>query len=92
MRILIDIPEVDFIAIKCEGLYFIDHDRLDVSVTKAFQSAKVIPEDCGDLIDRDEFRSQLPAPIEDEYKYVHKLLDNVEAIISEIKENEDGVL
>ena len=80
MRIVIDIPDDDFNAIRCEALYYIGHDSLDVSVTNAFQNGKIIS-DCGDLIDRDEFRSQLPAPIEDEYKNVHKLLDNAEVVI-----------
>lgn len=88
MRIVIDIPDDDFTAIRCEALYFIGHERLDTCITEAFQTARIIPIDCGDLIDKDSFRSELPAPIEDEYKYVHKLLDNAEAVIPKIKENE----
>lgn len=53
MRIVIDLPQDDFNAIRCEALYYIGHDRLDVRVTNAFQTARIIPIDCGDLIDRD---------------------------------------
>lgn len=59
MRAIIDIPDDDFNAIRCEALYYIGHDRLDVSVTNAFQNCKIIPDDCGDLIDRDELTGEL---------------------------------
>ena len=81
MRVVIDIPDDDFTAIRCEALYFIGHERLDVSITNAFQNGKIIPDDCGALIDRDEFKTKLPSPIEDEYKHVHKLLDTAEVVV-----------
>ena len=40
-----------------------------------------LPKGHGDLIDRDTFRSVVPTPIEDEYKYVHKLINNAPIII-----------
>lgn len=89
MRIVIDIPDDDFNAIRCEALYYIGHERLDVSVTNAFQNGKIIHQDCGDLIDRDSFRSELPTPIEDEYKYVHKLLDSAEVVVPKYRGDEE---
>ena len=59
MQILITISEDDFHAVKNEGLYFIGHDKLDESVTKAFQNAVVIPEDHGKLIDGDLLSSKM---------------------------------
>ena len=39
MKLIIDIPDSDCIAVKCEGLYYIGHDKLAESVTTAFQTA-----------------------------------------------------
>lgn len=52
MKIVIDIPADDFNSIRYGGLYAIGHDRLDESVTKAFQSGTILSEEHGDLIDR----------------------------------------
>lgn len=53
MRIVIDIPQDACNSIYHGGLYLIGHDRLDQCITEAFQTARIIPIDCGDLIDRD---------------------------------------
>ena len=59
MQILITMSEDDFQAVKNEGLYFIGHDKLDMSVTKAFQNAVVLPENHGKLIDGDLLSSKI---------------------------------
>lgn len=88
MRIVIDIPQDDFNSIYHGGLYFIGHDRLDTCITEAFQTARIIPIDCGDLIDKDSFKTELPTPIEDEYKYVHKLLESAEIVVPKYRGDE----
>lgn len=58
MKIVIDIPEDDYYAIRNgESLYAIGHDYYDKVVTNAFKLAVVLPEDHGDLIDRDKLRN-----------------------------------
>lgn len=81
MRVVIDIPDDDFVSIRCEGLYYIGHDKLAESVTNAFQNSLVLPEGHGDLIDRDELKSAMPTPIEDEYKTAYRIIDNAHAVI-----------
>ena len=49
----------------------------------------VLPEEHGDLIDRDELKLQLPTPIEDEYKIVHRIVDNAPTVIEADKENKE---
>ena len=39
MKLVIDIPDEDFTSVRCEALYYIGHDKLAESVTKAFQAA-----------------------------------------------------
>lgn len=39
MKLIIDLPEDDYIAVRCEALYYIGHDKLAESVTTAFQTA-----------------------------------------------------
>ena len=59
MKVVIDISQEDFNSICYKGLYFIGHDDLDVCVTKAFQSAMILPEWHGDLIDLDALKGEL---------------------------------
>lgn len=39
MKLIIDIPDSDYTAVRCEALYYIGHDKLAKSVTTAFQAA-----------------------------------------------------
>ena len=39
MKLIIDIPDSDYYAVRCEALYYIGHDKLAESVTTAFQTA-----------------------------------------------------
>jgi len=59
MQIVIDIPADDFNSIRYGGLYAIGHDRLDESVTKAFQSGTILSEGHGDLIDLNTLKGEL---------------------------------
>ena len=39
MKLIIDIPDDDYTAVRCEALYYIGHDKLAESITNAFQTA-----------------------------------------------------
>ena len=56
MKLIIDIPDSDYTAVRCEALYYIGHDKLAESVTTAFQTAIPYEEPTGDLISRSELR------------------------------------
>ena len=45
------------------------------------RNGKPLPKGHGDLIDRDVFRSVIPTPVEDEYKYIHKLLYDAPVVV-----------
>lgn len=54
MKLIIDIPDSDYTSVRCEGLYYIGHDKLAESVTTAFQTAIPLPEELQDEADVDE--------------------------------------
>ena len=49
----------------------------------------VLPDEHGDLIDRDELKIHLPLPIEDEYKTIYRIIANAPAVIPADKENKE---
>ena len=80
MQIIIDIPDnevpekQDIIATY---IHFIDGEVCEVG----HYGFMTLPKEHGDLIDRDAFRSIIPTPVEDEYKYIHKLLYDAPVIV-----------
>ena len=80
MKLLIDIPEEVVTKIQNGEDY-----RYDLHTT----IAQGIPyESNGDLISRETLKQMLPAPIEDEYKRVHQIIDNIPSV--EAIPNEEG--
>ena len=84
MRIVIDMVESDYLAIKNGALYAIGHDSYDISVTNAFKDATIIPEDHGDLIDRSKLHTnyvgtELGTDLE---VYLQPTVDYAPAVIS----------
>ena len=72
MKLLIDIPEEVVTAIQNGEDY-----RYDLHTT----IAQGIPyESNGDLISRETLKQMLPAPIEDEYKRVHQIIDDAPTV------------
>ena len=45
------------------------------------RNGKPLPRDHGDLIDRDELITQMPSPVEDEYKTAYRIINNIPAVI-----------
>jgi len=71
VKIVIDLPE----------------DNYQLAMTKLMLEYRghpivVIPDGHGDLIDRDELKIKLPAPIEDEYKTAYSIIDSMPAVIN----------
>lgn len=72
MKLIIDIPEEVVTAIQNGEDY-----RYDIHTT----IAQGIPyESSGDLISREALKQMMPAPIEDEYKRVHQIIDNAPSV------------
>lgn len=72
MKLIIDIPEEVVTAIQNGEDY-----RYDIHTT----IAQGIPyESSGDLISREALKQMMPAPIEEEYKRVHQIIDNAPAV------------
>ena len=59
MKLIIDIPDEDYTAVRCEALYYIGSDKLAESVTTAFQTAIPYEEPTGDLISRDILKESI---------------------------------
>ena len=102
MKVLIDIPDDDFTSIRCEGLYYIGHDRLAESVTTAFQQGRIIPAGHSDLIDRSALQDQIHSSCySDEFCIEHNIdrsinlnivdmaICNAPAIVTADKENKE---
>ena len=82
-RIVIDMPDKDR-----RDIYWVKGKRV-ANLIGEYKVIAVLPEEHGDLIDRDELKLQLPTPIEDEYKIVHRIVDNAPTVIEADKENKE---
>ena len=82
MKIVIDISEEDYA--DCLH-YVVDKDNCypysDFNLREIIRNGQVLPEDHGDLIDRDELITQMPSPVEDEYKTAYRIINNIPAVI-----------
>lgn len=77
MKVIIEVPDFIYKAIT-------ERDYLDcptVNLNKAIIEGTVLPEEHGDLIDRDKLKFEMPTPIEDEYKTAYRIIDSMPAVI-----------
>ena len=83
MQIVIDIPErvYTYLTKECSGLVDDCSDSILLHLAKGVIQGTVLPNGHGDLIDCDAFRSVIPTPVEDEYKYIHKLLYDAPVVV-----------
>ena len=83
MQIVVDIPErvYTYLTKECSGLVDDGSDSILLHLAKGVIQGTVLPNGHGDLIDRDAFRSVIPTPVEDEYKYIHKLLYDAPIVV-----------
>ena len=79
MKVVIDIPEEDYKTILNSKLPYAGEPPM--SLVWVIRNGQVLPKGCGDLIDRDDLKLQMPTPIEDEYKTAYRIIDNAPTII-----------
>lgn len=81
MKLIIDIPDELFNIFKKHGImafdYFSEYDKDQIAISIAHGTPY---NPSGDLISRSELKQMIPAPIEDEYKLVHRIIDNAQAV------------
>ncbi len=84
MKLVIDIPDkvktyLDQTTTYDREDYYVQHFSL--LIADAIKNGIPLLKQHGDLIDRDELKTQLPAPIEDEYKAVYRIIDSMPSVI-----------
>ena len=76
MKLIIELSENDYKALKEDGV----QNHLTLVDTIIARSVPYEERPQGDLISRSYLKQMIPAPIEDEYKYVHQIIDNAPSV------------
>lgn len=76
MKLVIELSENDYKALKEDGV----QNHIALADTIIACSVPYEERSQGDFISRDYLKQMIPAPIEDEYKYVHQIIDNAPAV------------
>lgn len=77
MKLIIDIPDKVYNEYR-EGVMSMENNCIIGNAV--FDGIPYEEGSQGDLISRSYLKQMIPAPIEDEYKYVHQILDNAPAV------------
>ena len=95
MKLIIDIPDkvYSYITKELSGLKDDNSDSILLHLVNGVINSKPYEETQGDLISRSYLKQMIPTPIEDEYKYVHQIIDNAPTVEDSYSEGySDGYL